>query len=343
MHFTNFYLHVLTTKDYAQNTETRTYIIKIKFPHVGDYVSYKPDTPSAGYNLKSVQSGYNTDQVIDTSYDPTEWRVMEVDENRRITKLFGVPNNNQKSISFGGARGYNNVIFLLNDICAYRYKNSSLNATARSLNLSNLESQMNSNGIAKKTKYVNPYGSIYGTTFKMIKYKKYPILYAKEQYSGIDVSNVTNGTQIINGSINTSALNQMNPNGKKQNDAIYASATTVDTYKESSNSLTCTQTFYGGIGVEDYENSKFFETVLGNNISFFIASRSIDINCLDLFSTFGIYFAYEDGNLGAYALFQSSGYSPSIANHIAPVVSFGDIIIIKNGDGTINNPYTIGK
>ena len=96
----------------------------------------------------------------------------------------------------------------------------------------------------------------------MIKYKKYPILYAKEQYSGIDVSNVTNGTQIINGSINTSALNQMNPNGKKQNDAIYASATTVDTYKESSNSLTCTQTFYGGIGVEDYENSKFFEKVL---------------------------------------------------------------------------------
>ena len=69
----------------------------------------------------------------------------------------------------------------------------------------------------------------------------------------------------------------------------------------------------------------------------------MDINCLDLFSTFGIYFAYEDGNLGAYALFQSSGYSPSIANHIAPVVSFGDIIIIKNGDGTINNPYTIGK
>ena len=83
--------------------------------------------------------------------------------------------------------------------------------------------------------------------------------------------------------------------------------------------------------------------MLENNISFFIASRSMDINCLDLFSTFGIYFAYEDGNLGAYALFQSSGYSPSIANHIAPVVSFGDIIIIKNGDGTINNPYTIGK
>jgi hypothetical protein len=48
----------------------------------------------------------------------------------------------------------------------------------------------------------------------LIKYKKYPILYAKEQYSGIDVSNVTNGTQIISESINTSALNQMNPNGK---------------------------------------------------------------------------------------------------------------------------------
>ena len=62
-----------------------------------------------------------------------------------------------------------------------------------------------------------------------------------------------------------------------------------------------------------------------------------------LFSTFGIYFAYEDGNLGAHALFRSSGYGHSIANHMSPVVSFGDNIIIKSGDDTINNPYTNGK
>ena len=327
----------------AGNTATRTYTIKLRFPHVGDYVDYKPDTPSTGYSLSTAYSGYSTNQIIDESYDPTEWRIMEVNENRKITKIFGVPNNNQKSILFGGSRGYNNIVFLLNDICTYRYKNSSLNATARSINLNDLEKQMNSNGINKKSQYVNPYGSLYGTTFKLIKYKKYPTLYAKEQYSGINITSVTDGTQIINGSVNASALSQMNPNGKKQNDAIYTSATTIGTYEESSNSLTCTQTFYGGIDAKDYENSNFFKTVLGNNISFFIASRSIDINCLDLFSTFGIYFAYEDGNLGAYALFQSSGYSPSIANRIAPVISFEDNIIIKDGNGTISTPYTIGK
>ena len=49
MHFTNFYFHVLTTKDMAGNTATRTYTIKKrKIPKVGEIVNYTPDTPSTG-------------------------------------------------------------------------------------------------------------------------------------------------------------------------------------------------------------------------------------------------------------------------------------------------------
>ena len=129
MHFTNFYLHVLTTKDNVGNSSSRTYTIKLKFPHVGEYVNYKPDTPNTGYNLRSAQSGYNKNQIIDTSYDPTEWRIMEVDENRNVTKLFGI---SLKKIGWGGPTGYNNGAYLLNDICKNRYSNAKLGATARS-------------------------------------------------------------------------------------------------------------------------------------------------------------------------------------------------------------------
>jgi len=214
----------------AGNTATRTYMIKLKFPHVGEYVNYKPDTPNTGYNLKSAQSGYNTNQIIDTSYDPTEWRIMEVDENRRITKLFGVPNNNQKSISFGGARGYNNGVLLLNIICEYRYSNSNLGAVAKSLTIEDIESWMSDDGIAARDNYKS--GTVqYGTTRRYTgSFANYPSIYAQEKYSGVGVSNIIDGTQIINDKDNKNSLarSKMNPNGRTQSNPVYITATEND-------------------------------------------------------------------------------------------------------------------
>ena len=146
------------------------------FPHIGDYVSYKPDTPSIGYSLSTDYSGYDKNQIIDTNYDPTEWRIMELDSNRNITKLFGVPSSNQGKIYFKNATGYNNSVYLLNDICKNRYSNVILGATARSLNLEDIESRMNSRGIETRNKYKS--GTVqYGTTKKYTdSYAKYPAI-----------------------------------------------------------------------------------------------------------------------------------------------------------------------
>ena len=57
---------------------------------------------------------------------------MEIDENRNITKLFGI---SLKKISWGGTIGYNNGVYLLNDLCKYRYGNANLGATARSVKI----------------------------------------------------------------------------------------------------------------------------------------------------------------------------------------------------------------
>ena len=145
---------------------------------IGKIVSYTPDTPSTGYDLTTVKSGYDDAQTIDGTYDPTTWKIMEIDENGNIKKLLGI---GSKDVTFQGSTGYNNGVYLLNDICKTRYGNASLGATARSLTIEDIESKMNSTGIAARNanKGYNNQSIQYGTT-KTFKGSnaQYPAIYA---------------------------------------------------------------------------------------------------------------------------------------------------------------------
>ena len=331
----------------AGNTATRTYIIKIKFPHVGDYVSYKPDTPSAGYNLKSAQSGYNTDQVIDTSYDPKVWKIMEVDENGNITKLLGI---GAKTVLFVGSTGYNNGVYLLNDICKSRYGNASLGATARSLTIEDIESRMNATGIAARNAYkgYNNNSIQYGTTRKHTgSYTKYPAIYAQEKYSGINVSDVADGTQVITGSVNTTAQSKMNPNGKSGSDDIYTTLPEKsETTGPSKTNLTCTQTYYDFDSTPSsyFDDTNFHSMIFGTGTSFWLASRYVNCNSSDSSADFGLR-GVTRGSLDGFGLFNSYDYSggSGYGLRLASVVSLGFGIQVKSGSGTESDPYVIGK
>ena len=333
----------------AGNTATRTYIIKIKFPHIGDYVSYKPDTPSTGYYLKSTQSGYNTDQVIDTSYDPTEWRVMEVDENRNVTKLFGI---SLKKIGWGGPTGYNNGVYLLNDICKTRYENESLGATARSLNIEDIESRMNSKGIAARNGYKS--GTVqYGTTRKYIgSYTKYPALYEQEKYAGVhrdsqgnlvEISDVTDGTQVIAGSVNATAQAKMNSNGKTQSEDVYTAVTT-DTSKTDATTLTCTQTYYTMSSQSSYfGDTNFYNMIFGTKTDFWLASRYVNCDSGRSYAYFGLHSVSDSYLYGTDLFFSYGNNRSSNNNRLAPVVFLGSGIQVKSGSGTKDDPFVIGK
>ena len=170
---------------------------------------------------------------------------MEVDENGNITKLLGI---GAKDVYFEESTGYNNGVYLLNDICKTRYGNASLGATARSLNIEDIESRMNSNGIAARNanKGYNNQSIQYGTTKTFTgSNAEYPAIYAQEKYSGVDVSDVTAGSQVIAGSVDTTAQSKMNPNGKSGSDDIYTTLPeTSETTGPSKTNLTCTQTYY---------------------------------------------------------------------------------------------------
>ena len=313
-------------------------------PKVGEIVSYTPNPPSTGYDLSTAKSGYSSAQTIDGTYDPTTWKIMEVDENGNITKLFGVPSSSQSSVYFRGSTGYNNGVYLLNDICKSRYGNASLGATARSLNIEDIESRMNATGIAARNGYKSG-TTQYGTTKTFTgSNAQYPAIYAQEKYSGVDVSDVTAGSQVIAGEVNATAQARMNPNGKSGSDNIYTTLPeTSETTGPSKTNLTCTQTFWGGSQSSSYfDDSNFYNMIFGTGTYFWLASRYVNCDSGNSRAIFGLRFV-GSSSLNGFSMFYSSGRSGSSYYRLAPVVSLGSGIQVKSGSGTTSNPYVLGK
>ena len=309
---------------------------------IGKIVSYTPNTPSTGYDLSTAKSGYPIAKTIDGTYDPTTWKIMEVDENGNITKLFGVPSDSQSKVGFGNSKGYNNGVYLLNDICKSRYGNASLGATARSLTIEDIESRMNSKGIAARNAY--KHGTTqYGTTRKYTgSNTKYPAIYAQEKYSGVDVSDVADGTQVITGSVDATAQAKMNPSGKTQSEDVYT-AITQDTSKTDATTLTCTQTYGGGSQLSSYyDDANFYNMIFGTETGFWLASRFVDCYSGNSFANFSLRAGYYSSLTGN-SMFCSDGSNDYSSLSLAPVVSLGSGVQIKSGEGTTEKPYVIGK
>ena len=268
---------------------------------------------------------------------------MEVDESGNITKLFGVPSSSQSSVYFRGSTGYNNGVYLLNDICKSRYGNASLGATARSLTIEDIESRMNATGIAARNGYKA--GTVqYGTTRKYTgSNAKYPAIYAQEKYSGINVSDVADGTQVITGSVDATAQAKMNPSGKTQSEDVYTTPT-ADTSKTASTTLTCTQTYYyfSNTPWSYFDDTNFHSMIFGTRTYFWLASRCVYCDSDDSNANFGLrYVDYSYLRCGN--MFYSYGGSNDYSHRLAPVVSLGSGIQVKSGEGTTEKPYVIGK
>jgi hypothetical protein len=266
---------------------------------------------------------------------------MEVDENGNITKLLGI---GAKKVLFCGTTGYNNGVYLLNDICKSRYGNASLGATARSLNIEDIESRMNATGIAARNAYKS--GTVqYGTTRKYTgSNAQYPAIYAQEKYSGIEVSDVADGTQVITGSVDTTAQSKMNPSGKTQSEDVYTTPTT-DKLTTDATTLTCTQTDYPMFMANAssyFDDTNFYSMIFKTGTNFYLASRYVSCNSNRSYANFGLRYV-RDSYLYSFELFSSNSTGYTSNFYLAPVVSLGSGIQVKSGEGTTEKPYVIGK
>ena len=208
---------------------------------------------------------------------------------------------------------------------------------------------MNSKGIAARNanKGYSNTSIQYGTTKTFTgSNAKYPAIYAQEKYSGVNVSDVADGTQVITGSVDAIAQAKMNPSGKSGSDDIYTTLPeTSETTGPSKTNLTCTQTYYYMSSPSSYfDDSNFYNMIFVTRIgtAFWLASRCVNCYSSNSDANFGLR-RVNNGNLEGDNLFLSSGDSYSGTNRLAPVVSLGSGIQVKSGSGTTSDPYVIGK
>ncbi len=120
--------------------------------HIGDYVEYKPVNANDSYEIDKEISGYTKNQTVYKKN--SKWRVFDINDDGSIDII------SEKSISIdskynllhlSGYKGYNNGVYILNDVCNRLY--GSYFATARNISINDIESKLSGNWNPKE--YIN--------------------------------------------------------------------------------------------------------------------------------------------------------------------------------------------
>ena len=290
---------------------------------VGDYVNYEPDANAEGYIADKLSESItgSTDNKSAIKQDSLKWRILNIDASGRVDLISDTPTS--QSVYFRGARGYNNGVYVINDICKSLYSNNSLGITARSLDLKDIEDKMNATGKAKRDEYANAvqYGKTktYGSG-----YNQYPNLYAQENGSGINTEKVkTDGIDV-------------NADG-------YSSPTTEDS-STANEGLTVTQTYYyfSNTPSSYFDDQEFHDMVFNTGSYYWLASRYA--NCNSTNANFGLR-NVNNSNLGGGNMFYSYGNTSVNYRYLRPVVSLGSDIQITpcTGENSSSNMHQISK
>lgn len=273
---------------------------------IGDYVDYVPDSASE-YSLSNTYSGYTSSQTI--SQEDLSWQVLSIEDDGTVDLISSMPTT--QNIGLGNAVGYNNGVFLLNDICKKLYSNSKLDATARNLNIEDIEKHMTDEGL----NYVHNYEGdsvLWGKTkLYMGSGAYYPNLYIQENGAGI------NSTSIKEDGI-----------GVSEN---FYNEVTTESFGENLGKLTVTQTYYYNLMNSNYYKEKdIFYNLIHNVGEFWLASRGVD--ALSKVASFGIrkinsnYFSGSDLTNSALSIYNSK-------SSLRVVVSLNANTEIIGGDG----------
>lgn len=287
---------------------------------IGDYINYTYDTVGDGYDLPTTQSGYTSNQTI-AQTTGLKWRILNINGDGTVDLISEtVPD---AIVYFHGALGYNNGAYLLNNICKELYSNSNLGTMARSVNLEDIEKLMNEKGIAVKDAYNNG-TAMYGESKTYTENSSYPLLYAKENGSGINTDVIkTNGIGI--------------------SDEGYTTSTEETSTK--ADSLTVTQSYYGGTQQSSYfDNSEAYDIFFNSGTKYWLASRYT--SCYSDYVSFGWRYV-DNSNIYGGGMFNSYNTPVSFGFCIRPVVTLGvdiEITAVENADGnSTENMHQIRK
>lgn len=245
---------------------------------IGDYVAYTP-AGDASYTVDGTYSGTGSDQVINK--EELNWRVFDIAEDGRVRLISATPTT--AKISLRGENGYNNGVYLLDELCNTLYKGE--NATAKNLKIEDIQDKMDLN------------------YWDYHEYEGYGNIYIQESGSYICPS------------IFYSEKNQNGNNGENYLD-ISEQESLITGWVELEIGTTVMQTYwYNNMSVENYILPFYYETFHNIETSYYLSSRSISIGWIKYrltyvtSSTLGTgYLLDRDGGNGMNTI----GYRPMI-------------------------------
>ena len=300
---------------------------------VGDYINYTYDEAD-NYVITSEYTGSNSNPSagIPQTKD-LNWRILKVHDDGTIDLISEMATDTD--IFFESAVGYNNAVFILNDICAKQYSNATLATTARSLNLDDVEEELNDQGIEEKNKYISEGNVQYGN-FKLYQ-GIYPLLYAEENGTWTNISS----EDITAGLTEEKIRQNLKRDGIDVSENGYTSLTT-DSASTVVQNLIMTQSFYQlEVKSEYLKNSDIYSVLFEQEETYWLASRSI--NCYENYGNFAIS-GITNNFIGGSGTFNTDTGIGTPSRAIRPVVSLDLNSIRLVGDGrehNAENPHEI--
>ena len=289
--------------------------------NIGDEVAYTYDVVSGGYTLTAAQSGRSSDQTVAQSSTTLKWKIINKDESKGTIDIVSAePTSN--TVYFQGALGYNNGVYLINDICEKLYSNTAKGIKARSINLEDMEKHLTDAGFTARNAYTNSNsGKKYGETKTYTSSKQYPKLYASQIGAGITSTSVTQ----------PDTVKTVDPYKESSKGYTTPTAETSDTAGDSG--LTVTQTYYK-IPINE-ANYGAAAAILANSNYFWVASRFVYLDSSHA------YFGLRRANTGmnGYSVFFSDGNTYYYDYRLRPLVSLSSSVL--TGEKDTNGAWTI--
>lgn len=300
--------------------KTLAYKVNNENIKVGEYVKYTPDdvTDTSGIlKLLSEYSGYtdrNTQDTLSQEKD-LNWRILDIVDGK-VRLISDKPTNS--TIALKGWNGYNNAVYLIDDVCKTLYSNKSYANSVQNLKIEDIQNVMLKD--YTKLEYSN-----YGETSSP-KSKNYPSIFAQEEGQEVD--------------------GKIGAFGQSKQDKLIKQ-TTVNTAK--SWNIKCTY-WYDKLKAEDYKKTEYNNLFMEDENKkhyepYWLSSRCISVDAVNDNTCFQIRCIDEyggpDGRTLTYG--NSEGdYVDGRSYKFRPVITLNSNIQVKSGKGTQESPYEIG-
>lgn len=259
--------------------------------NIGDYIEYRPIKTTL-----TLEKDYSGSNNIKLETINTNWQILDINDKAEITLISEEPIN---KVSLKGSLGYNNGVYLLNDLC-YKLYSSNDSKYVRNLNIEDIEKYLDTDvwNYDIQSNYKTYISNLY-----------YPTIWSKEKNVIIDNTNI-NGTLNKSESVELSKLNS---------------------YKETTLSLTTKNNYWSSSLIENnFKDKEMYKLLIKNEL---LSTRytSTEEDNIE-WGLIGI----KDSSVIKNKLYSSDNVNKEITGYLRPIITLKDSVILNHKNNLLS-------